>query len=75
MALWNILHLKDSFINLADEVRYDPLPTSPLVQWSRFYFKHEVKSKLHDEYKSCIKCISGHTKEYDKLLNASLIHK
>ena len=32
MALWNILLLKDSFINLADEVRYDPLSTSPLVQ-------------------------------------------
>ena len=32
MALWNILLLKDSFINLADEVSYDPLSTSPLVQ-------------------------------------------
>ena len=32
MTLWNILLLKDSFINLEDEVRYDPLSTSPLVQ-------------------------------------------
>ena len=32
MALWNIILLKDSLINLADEVRYDPLSTGPLVQ-------------------------------------------
>ena len=60
MALWNILLLKDSFINLADEVRYDPLSTSPLVQWSRFYFKQEnmqINTKWSLSFMTSIKVV------------------